>query len=106
MSTTLEIQPTSTSSSLSNGESAINSDEFVLVSHLSEDSKSCQASLGEGASQSNSIGAHTDNEILEKAIALGKENDRLKETLQHNNFILQVSFSLYILGKLKKNMYR
>lgn len=96
MTTSLEIPSTNSTTSLSSGETA--SDDFVLVSPStslqqfgSDSSKTCQASLGEAPFKKCARGSHKEDEVMEKVIELGKENERLKEALKNSNFVLHVS---------------
>lgn len=95
--------PTSGKSSLS--------DDFVMVSNSPPSSPPISSSSVEvlkeslnptETSEQASNDLHTrtpsenpkDNEILEKFVALAKENEELRETLKHNTTTLQVSLNV------------
>lgn len=94
-STSVELNPSS--SSLSND---VPSDDFVHVSpssSLDQSSKlSIKGHVNPEEDDPNRPESNIEDDIVEKVIALGKENERLKETLKHNNLVLQVNLRLLL----------
>lgn len=100
MSTSLEIQTRNSTTSLSSNETP--SDDFVLVSpsnslqqFSSNGSKPCQASIEGNSSKKFAGESHREDEIIQKVVELGHENDQLKDALQKNNVVLQVGISIF-----------
>ena len=100
MSTSLQSQPNT--SSFSNDNSPGGSiQDFVVVSPTNSfeqpacssnsSTKVLQAGGMEASAKKFESDCRKEDEMLEKLIAVSKENDKLKETLKNNNVTLQVS---------------